>query len=125
MTLLEGGVVGLAGLVIFFVVPYFAARSIRLRGRDQETRHLAQSLAVVMPVGLFVSATFDSFFFSTWVGVVFISLGAIGALWRLDGGGAGRRPLQAAAPGDRFVATPLMASWKGPGSWARSRSQTS
>lgn len=110
-TLIEGGVVGLAGLVAFFVVPYLVARSIRLRGAGQETRHLAQALAVVGPVGLLASGTFDSFFFPTFVGVLFLVVGAIGALWRLDGGGAGRRPLQPAGPGDKFVATPWMASW--------------
>lgn len=112
MTLLEGGIVGLSGLALFLLVPYFLARSLRLRGADQETRHLAQALAVVPPVALLASGTFDSFFFATFVGVLFLAIGAIGALWRLDGGGAGRRPLQPAAPGDRFVASPLMAHWR-------------
>ncbi|TDE07493.1 O-antigen ligase family protein [Jiangella asiatica] len=112
VTLLAGGVVGLAGLVIFLLGPYFIARSIRLRGADQETRHLAQSLAVIMPVSLLVSATFDSFSFATFVGVLFLVIGAIGALWRLDHESPHERVLQIAAPGDKYVATPLMAYWR-------------
>lgn len=111
-TLLVGGVIGLAGLVIFFLAPYFVARSIRLRGADQETRHLAQALAVIMPVCLMVSATFDSFSFATFVGVLFIVVGAIGALWRLDHESPHDRTLQIAAPGDKYVATPWMARWR-------------
>jgi hypothetical protein len=110
MTLLAGGVVGLIGLVVFFLAPYFVGRSIRLRGSDQETRHLGQALAVALPVGLMVSATFDSFSFATFVGVIFIVIGAIGALWRIDGMRLDR-PLAVSAPGDKFVATPLMAGW--------------
>lgn len=109
MTLLAGGVVGLVGLVLFFVIPYFVARSIRLRGADQETRHLAQALAVIFPVGLVASATFDSFSFATFVGLTFFAVGAVGALWRLDHESGHERVLQVAAPGDRFVASPLMA----------------
>ncbi len=112
MTLLAGGVVGVAGLVIFLLAPYFVARSVRLRGADQETRHLAQALAVTLPVSLLVSATFDSFSFATFVGVVFVVTGAIGALWRLDHESPHERVLQVAAPGDKYVATPLMALWK-------------
>ena len=57
-----------------------------------------------------VSATFDSFSFATFVGVIFIVIGAIGALWRIDGMTLAR-PIAVSAPGDRFVATPLMAGW--------------
>ncbi|NED99603.1 O-antigen ligase family protein [Phytoactinopolyspora halotolerans] len=122
MTLLEGGAVGLAALVVFFLAPYFVARSLRLRGADQETRHLAQALAVVLPVSLLASGTFDSFSFATFVGVLFVVIGAIGALWRIDGGGGGRRPLQVAALGDRLVATPWMANWSGAGRRSKSES---
>ena len=109
MTLLAGGIVGLIGLVLFFAVPYFVARSIRLRGADQGTRHLAQALAVIFPVGFVASATFDSFSFATFVGLTFFAVGAVGALWRLDHEADHERVLQVAAPGDRFVASPLMA----------------
>lgn len=109
MTLLAGGVLGVVVLLVFFLVPYGLARSTRLRGRDQETRHLANALAASVMAAMLSSATFDAFSFTTWVGVVSICVGAVGALWRLDGTSV-RRPLQRGAPGDHLVAPPLTAS---------------
>jgi len=111
VTLLAGGIIGVGGLALFFLVPYLMGRSIRLRGDDQETRHLAQALAVAMPIAVLVSGTFDSFSFVTFVGVIFIIIGAIGALWRLDRTSP-TKPMQAAAPDDRFVTSPLAVSWR-------------
>ncbi|UFU02384.1 O-antigen ligase family protein [Ruania suaedae] len=108
MFLIAGGVIGVAGFLVFFVLPYLLGRSIRLRGRDQETRHLGHTLAVTMPAAVVASATFDSFSFATFVGVMCVLIGATGALWRLDGTSVAR-PLQLATPGDTFVTTPLMA----------------
>ena len=110
MTLVTGGVVGLVALVLLFAGPYLMARSVRLRGSDQETRHLGQALAAIMPAALLATATFDSFSFATFVTVVFVTVGAIGALWRLEAMSPAR-PLQAAAPGDTLVATPPGAGW--------------
>lgn len=107
MTLLAGGVFGVAVLFIFFLAPYGIARSTRLRGRDEETRHLANALAASVAAAMLSAATFDAFSFTTWVGVVSVTVGAIGALWRLDGTNL-RRPLQRGEPGDRLVAPPLM-----------------
>lgn len=108
VTLLAGGVAGVVVLTIFLVVPYGMARSVRLRGLDQETRHLGQALAVTMPAAILASGTFDTFAFPTWVGVMSVLIGAIGALWRLDGTSV-TRPLQMGDPSDRYVAPPLMA----------------
>ena len=115
MTLLAGGVLGVVVLLAFFLVPFGMARSTRLRGRDQESRHLGNALAASVLAAMLSAATFDAFSFPTWVGVVCLVVGAVGALWRLDGTTV-RRPLQAGDPGDRFVAPPLMAD-------ARSRSR--
>lgn len=108
MTLIAGGVIGVAGLAVFFLVPYFVGRSIRLRGQNQETRHLGHALAATMPAAILASGTFDSFSFATFVGVMCILIGATGALYRLDGTNMST-PLQVSAPTDRYVATPLMA----------------
>ncbi len=107
-TLLAGGVVGVVVLLLYFFIPYVMARCIRLRGQDQETRHLAQALAVTMPAAVLCSGTFDSFSFPTWTGVMSVLVGAIGALWRLDGTSVSR-PLQVGNATDRWVAPPLMA----------------
>lgn len=109
--LLANGVVGVLAFLLLFLVPYLLGRSVRLRGRDQETRHLGQAIAVTMPGAVVASGTFDSFGFSTFVALMCILIGAAGALWRLDRTGA-RRPLQVAAPGDRFVTTPWMGNWR-------------
>lgn len=109
MFLVAGGVVGVAGFFLFFFVPYILGRSIRLRGRDQETRHLGHTLAATMPAATVASGTFDSFSFTTFVATMCILVGATGALWRLDGTRM-FRPLQVADVGDKFVVTPLMAN---------------
>lgn len=108
MTLLAGGVFGVVVLLAFFVVPYLMGRSIRLRGRDQETRHLGNTLAATMPAAIMSAATFDAFSFTTWVGVMCVLIGSVGALWRLDGTNVGR-PLQMGGPTDRFVSPPVTA----------------
>ncbi|QBX54630.1 O-antigen ligase domain-containing protein [Nocardioides seonyuensis] len=108
MTLLDGGVLGVLAMALFFLVPYFMARSIRLRGLDEETRHLGQALAVTIPAAIMSAGTFDSFSFTTWVGVMSVLIGAIGALWRLDGTTV-TRPLQLGVPSDSYVTTPLFA----------------
>jgi multisubunit Na+/H+ antiporter MnhC subunit len=108
MFLIAGGVVGVAGFLVLFMLPYFVSRSIRLRGQDQATRHLGQSLAATLPAAVVASATFDSFSFATFVAVVCILIGAVGALWRIDRS-AVSRPLQLGRPDDSFVAPPLTA----------------
>lgn len=109
VTVLAGGLLGLAALLALFLVPYVLARSIRLRGSTEETRHLGQALAVVMPGGLLASATFDSFSFATFVGVTVVVVGAIGALWRLERIGPDL-PLRVAGETDTVVTTPLTAN---------------
>lgn len=108
MTLIAGGVIGVIALVLLFLVPYLVGRSVRLRGKDQETRHLGNALAATMPAAVLASGTFDSFSFSTFVGVMCVVIGATGALWRLEGMRVDR-PLQEASPGDKYVSTPLTA----------------
>lgn len=108
MFLVAGGVVGVAGFCVLFAVPYALGRSVRLRGQDQETRHLGHTLAATMPAAVVVSATFDSFSFATWVATMCVLIGATGALWRIDGTSVASR-LKVAAPHDRFVTTPLSA----------------
>lgn len=112
MFLIAGGVVSVAAFAIFFLVPYLLGRSVRLRGSDQETRHLGHALAATMPAAVVASGTFDSFSFPTFVGVMCLLIGGTGALWRLDGTTVSR-PLRLAEPGDRFVTTPLMATLRG------------
>ncbi len=108
VTLLAGGVFGVVMLATFCFVPYCVGRSVRLRGLDQETRHLGQALAAAMPAAVLCAGTFDAFSFPTWVGLLSVLIGATGALWRLDGTTV-RRPLQMGDPSDKYVAPPLTA----------------
>lgn len=108
MFLIAGGVVGVVAFLALFMVPYFLGRSIRLRGQDQETRHLGHTLSATMPAAVVASGTFDSFSFATFVAVVCVLVGAVGALWRVDGTTV-ERPLQCGSPDDLFVAPPLTA----------------
>lgn len=112
MFLIAGGIVGVIAFLVLFAVPYFLGRSVRLRGQDEETRHLGHTLAITMPAAVVVSATFDTFSFATWVATMCVLIGATGALWRLDGTSV-KRPLREAADGDRYVTTPLMANLRG------------
>src|SRR5699024_7696728 len=104
-----GGAIGLAAIWLLFVVPYCVGRSARLPGGDPETRHLAQALASVFPAALVASGTCDSLAFSTFSGVLFIAIGAVGALWRIA---AINRcaPIKESSARDLWTATPIMAN---------------
>lgn len=108
MFLLAGGIVGLAGFVVFLAVPYFVGRSVRLHGYDEETRHLGHTLAVTMPSAFVVSGTFDTFSFATFVALLVVLIGATGALWRLDRQMRASDPPPAVTSG-RIVAVPITA----------------
>lgn len=83
VTLICGGLVALAAFLMLFVGGYFVGRSIRHHGIDASARHLGQALAASLVAALVASATFDSMSFPTFVGVLFLLLGAMGALFRL------------------------------------------
>lgn len=102
------GLVGIAAFILLLVGAYWLARSVRLRGADQPTRHLGQALAAAFAVAFISSGVFDSLSFSTFTGTLFLLLGVAGALWRIDRDG-GFRELQPAGPEDRVVASPWMA----------------
>lgn len=110
VTLIAGGVVGLAVLVGLYLAPFGMARSIRLRAHREEDRHLGQVLAASFLAAMLASATFDSFSFATYVGVLFVLIGAVGALWRFTRGSVPPgvpQPL-VSLPTDRYLAPPLM-----------------
>jgi hypothetical protein len=83
ITLVCGGLVALAAFITLFVGGYFVGRSIRHHGIDDSARHLGQALAASLAGALLASGTFDAMSFPTFVGVLFLLLGAMGALFRL------------------------------------------
>lgn len=107
VTLIAGGLVGALAFIALFVAPYLMARSVRLRAPQEEDRHLGQALAATFPAALVASFTFDSFSFATFTGLLFVLIGAVGALWRLHDPNA-IRTLEW-SPSDSFVAPPVLA----------------
>ncbi|MGH3870119.1 MAG: O-antigen ligase family protein [Pseudonocardiaceae bacterium] len=83
VTLICGGLVALTAFVMLFVGGYFVGRSIRHHGIDNSTRHLGQALAASLVAAFVATGTFDAMSFPTFVGVLFLLLGATGALFRL------------------------------------------
>jgi len=107
VTLIGGGILGVVALISLFIVPYMMARSVRLRAVTEEGRHLGQALAAALPAALMASFTFDALSFATFTGLVFVLVGVVGALWRLQGD-RGERTLEW-SPDDRCVAPPAFA----------------
>ncbi len=83
-TVVAEGFLGLVALAALFLVPFCLARRVRRNGADEETQHLGQALAASVVVAAACSLTFDSLSFTTFSGTLFLVIGAIGALWRLD-----------------------------------------
>ncbi|HMM93451.1 O-antigen ligase family protein [Phycicoccus sp.] len=80
-SLLEGGLVGLAGLVAVFVVGVGIARGVRHRSTDPSLRSLGQALAGSIAGLAAAAGTFDELSFKQTGFTLFLLLGAAGALW--------------------------------------------
>jgi hypothetical protein len=81
--LIEGGVVGLAALILVFLIGICTARGARRRWTDPHDRELAQSIAASLAVAMISFLTFDAFAFPMASEVTFFMLGCAGASWRL------------------------------------------
>jgi hypothetical protein len=105
-TLVCSGFVGLAALLALPAGAWFTARSTYRHSLDDVTRHLAQSLAAPMLAVLVVLFTFDALSFTLFSATLFVVVGSIGALWRLDRtpGQVSERP-----PRDSVLARPRSA----------------
>lgn len=83
-SLVATGYVGLCTLLLLYFVGFSVARRVARRGGTDNSRHLAQALMATVAAGLIVTITFDALSFAQYSGVLFITFGAIGALWRLE-----------------------------------------
>ena len=81
--MIEVGVVGLLALLGLVVTGVVLCFRIRARTVDAEYRSLAGALAAALLAALVTYATFDGLGFAMCTGVMFLLLGATGALWRL------------------------------------------
>ena len=89
-TAIELGLVGVAVLFAFFLVPAIVAFGARRRTRDPELRLLCAALAGATAAATACSLTFDSLSYPMFTGLYALVIGLIGAGWRLavDGEGA-------------------------------------
>ena len=81
--LIEGGLLGVAGLLILVVAAAMAARSARKAAVDEFDRQLSQALMASVAAGAFGLAFFDTFAFPQTAGCFFLLLGLSGGMRRL------------------------------------------
>lgn len=82
--LVEGGVLGLAGLLVVIASAIWAARQARRVALDEFDRELAQALVASIAAGACGLAFFDTFAFPQSAGTFFLLLGLAGAALRLN-----------------------------------------
>jgi O-antigen ligase len=84
LTAIEMGIVGLAALLGLFISGILTGRRIRKLSTNLATQRLAQALVASVAAGAFGFALFDALSFPQLASLVFLVLGAIAALYRLD-----------------------------------------
>ena len=84
LQLITTGFLGLIALIALFISGWGTARKIRTVTRNDEMRHLGQSLAASIAASAAAFATFDALSFSIAAGLLFLMLGCIVAAWRLS-----------------------------------------
>jgi len=81
---IENGAVGVAAILLLFIMLTATARGARRRSPDDpESRGLAQALAGTFVAVMVTFVTADMLSFSLVMGVIFLLAGVAGALWRL------------------------------------------
>src|SRR5690606_31285301 len=80
-TTIESGLVGVAILILF--IGFVVTIAWRLRGRDDLGR-LRGVAPIATILAIFISTyTFDAFFYKILMGLLYLSIGLVGAMWRL------------------------------------------
>ena len=81
LTVIEGGIVGLAAFFGVFVAAIRTTRVARRRITDRDDRLLGQCLGAVVAASMCVSFTFDEFSFSICTGLLFVTIGLCGSYY--------------------------------------------
>jgi O-antigen ligase len=84
-TTIETGFIGLAALILLFLIAAFTARGARRRSHDPAMRDLGQALAASVVIAMVGFVTFDALAFPMATGLTFFVIGCAGAAWRLAG----------------------------------------
>jgi polysaccharide biosynthesis protein PslJ len=79
---LEGGLVGCVAITLLYLTGVRLARAVRRASLDADTRQLAQCFVAIVVAAGVSCFTFDAFSYTFYVGILFVVLGAAGALWR-------------------------------------------
>lgn len=83
MTLLDSGVIGLAAFAGLLVAGIYAALRVRSLAADPDQRHLCLALVAAVLGPIIGAVTFDLLTFTIVTGLMFLFLGATGALLRI------------------------------------------
>jgi O-antigen ligase len=83
LTMVEGGVIGMAAFITVFACGIYAAGRFRYLSTDPSRRDLGLTIAACLVVPLLGSATFDLVAFKTAEGLSFLLIGVAGALLRV------------------------------------------
>lgn len=84
-TAIESGMIGVVVVVsTLFVGGICIARGARRRARTEASYHLGQTLAAPIAGFAVATYTFDAFFYPAFTGILFLLIGAAGALWRIE-----------------------------------------
>lgn len=82
-TLIDGGVIGLGALIVFFLIMMGTARGGRRRSPDPEAQSMARALLAAIAAAAATFFTFDAMAFPMNAGILFVIFGCVGAFWRL------------------------------------------
>lgn len=85
-TVVNTGLVGVTLLATIFVVAVCCARGVIRRSEDETTRHLAQALMATTATFAVTFGLFDAFAFAINAGLFYLTIGLVGALWRIETG---------------------------------------
>lgn len=83
MTLITGGIIGVAALAAFHITCMTLTTIALRRSATAEDKHLCAALLSTQVVAVLVGATFDSFSFTTFFFTLALMSGLTGAVWRL------------------------------------------
>lgn len=80
---IEVGILGVVVILALLFTGIAMGRAVYRRAWDPVDRHLAMALASAVVVVVVSIFTFDAFFYQIFSGLMFVTIGCLGALWRL------------------------------------------